>query len=211
VADDGDSGCSGEGSGTSGRIDAEIAKFQSANPRIHVKYISLPKRMAVGAKRNLTCESAPAEASVFIIMDDDDHYPSTSIQRRVAWLKASGSDCVYCSTLPMYDCRNYISAIKVPPLDLAPCERVSEASLAFTRKFWEEGKFPQNVSVAEGEGFISLREDRTTEIPPEGIIVSFLHGLNATSRRIPDVTEQNGCHYGFDDDYFTYISGLGGN
>ena len=200
VADDSDSG---------GRVDGEIAKFQSANPRISVRYLSLVKPLAIGAKRNRTCEAAPAEATIFINMDDDDHYPAGSIHRRVAWLLGTKAGCVYCATLPMYDCRNYISAINVPPLDLSPCERVSEASLAFTREFWETGKFPHNVSVAEGEGFLAGREEKAVEIPPDGVIVSFLHGSNATSRRIPETTEENGCHYGFDDQYFTYLSELG--
>ena len=142
-------------------------------------------------------------------MDDDDHYPSGSIAGRVAWLKATKAGCVYCSTLPMYDCTNYISAMNVPPLDLSPCERVSEASLAFTREFYAAGKFPASVNIAEGEGFIAGRVQQAVEIPPEGIIVSFLHGKNATSRRIPETREPNGCHYGFDDDYFKYISELG--
>ena len=80
--------------------------------------------------------------------------------------------------------------------------------MAFTRKFWEERHFPNTVSIAEGEEFLSGREDLTVEIPPEGIIVSFLHGKNVSSRRMPETSEPNGCHYGFDDDYFTYISGL---
>jgi hypothetical protein len=199
VADDSDSG---------GRVDGDIMKFQSANPRIHVKYLSIVKPMAVGAKRNYACASAGTEATVFVNMDDDDHYPAGSIHRRVAWLSATKAGCVYCATLPMYDCRQYISAMNVPPLDLAPCERVSEASLAFTRDFWQAGKFPNNVSVAEGEGFLAGREEQTVEIPPDGVIVSFLHGGNAPSRRIPESTEQNGCHYGFDDAYFSYLSGL---
>jgi hypothetical protein len=70
------------------------------------------------------------------------------------------------------------------------------------------GKFPAAVSVAEGEGFLERRTEETVEIPPEGIIVSFLHGANATSRRVPESSEPNGCHYGFDDEYFAYISGL---
>jgi hypothetical protein len=108
----------------------------------------------------------------------------------------------------MYDCKRYISAINVPPLDLGAEERVSEASLAFTREFWMARKFPAAVSVAEGEGFLSGRVGETVEIPPEGVIVSFLHGANATSRRVPDSSEPNGCHYGFEDEFFAYISGL---
>lgn len=199
VADDSDA---------SGRVDEDIMKFQSAHPRIRVRYVSLPRPLAIGAKRNRACEAAPEECSVFVMMDDDDHYPAGSIAARVAWLVGTGVGCTYCSTLPMYDAKNYISAVNVPPLDLAPEERVSEASLAFTREFWTARKFPGPVNVAEGEGFIAGRIEQTAEIPPEGIIVSFLWGGNATSRRVPDATEPNGCHYGFDDDYFSYISGL---
>lgn len=199
IADDGDG---------AGRIDEAVMKFQSKNPYIRVKYISLPRVLPIGAKRNKACEEAPAEASIFMMMDDDDHYPSGSIPGRIAWLKASGKECIYCATLPMYHCGKYISAINVPPLYLAPAERVSEATLCFTRNFWEKQKFPGPVSVAEGEGFLAGREHEAAEIGPEGIIVSFLHGGNSTSRRIPKDSEPNGCHYGFSDEFFTYLSDL---
>lgn len=201
VVDDGDPSAGG-------RVDDAIARFQSMNPSIGCRYVSLTKQMTIGAKRNRGCEAAPASATVFLMMDDDDHYPAGSIAARVAWLTASGKGCVYCATLPMYDCKRYISAINVPPLDLAPEERVSEASLAFTRNFWEARKFPASVMIAEGEGFLSGRVSETVEIPPEGILVSFLHGANATSRRVPESSEPNGCHYGFEDEFFAYISGL---
>jgi len=199
IADDSDS---------AERVDADVIKFQSTHPQIHLKYLSFPKRLAIGDKRNKAILAAPADCSVFVMMDDDDHYPVTSVLARVAWLTGLKTDCVYCSTLPMYDCGKYISAINVPPLDLSPAERISEASLCFTRKFWQDRKFPGPVNVAEGEAFIVGREQQTVEIPPEGIIVSFLHGNNATSRRVPSSTEPNGCHYGFDDEYFSYLCGL---
>jgi hypothetical protein len=141
-----------------------------------------------------------------MMMDDDDHYPVSSIRARMAYLTDPAIECVYCSTLPMYDSKRYISAMNVPPLNLSVAERISEASLAFKRSFFEAGKFPASVNVAEGEGFIVGRESLTAEISPRGIIVSFLHGGNATSRRVPESTEANGCHYGFSDEFFTYIS-----
>jgi len=124
----------------------------------------------------------------------------------MAYLNDPAIECVYCSTLPMYDSKRYISAMNVPPLNITPAERVSEASLAFTREFFEARPFPASVSVAEGEGFIAGREAQTAEIPPHGIIVSFLHSGNSTSRRVPENTEPNGCHYGFSDEFFTYVS-----
>ena len=205
VVDDGDAVLA---TGGGGRVDAAVAKFQSVHTRLSVKYVSLARPMAIGAKRNRACEAAPAEASVFVMMDDDDHYPAGSIAGRVAWLRTTGTGCVSCATLPMYHCGKYISAVNVPPLDLAPEERVSEATLCFTRAFWEARPFPAAVSVAEGEGFLEGRVSETVEIPPSGIIVSFLHGGNSTSRRVPADSEPNGCHYGFDDEFFTYLSNM---
>ena len=197
IADDSDS---------DGRVDGAVAKFQSVNRHIRVRYLSMPKKLAIGDKRNKACLAAPPECSIFMMMDDDDHYPTTSIRARMAYLNDPSVECVYCSTLPMYDSKRYISAMNVPPLNLSVAERISEASLAFKRSFFEGGRFPASVNVAEGEGFIVGREALTAEVSPRGIIVSFLHGKNATSRRVPDATEPNGCHYGFSDEFFTYIS-----
>ena len=190
------------------RVDEAVMKFQTVHTKLDVRYVSLARPLSVGAKRNRGCEAAPADADVFVMMDDDDYYPACSVAARITWLVRSGAECVYCSTIPMYDCRRYISAVNVPPLDLSPAERVSEASLCFTRKFITDRKFPADASMAEGEGFIVGREEQTVEIPPEGILVSFIHGANASSRRVPEASEPNGCHYGFDDDYFSYITSM---
>jgi hypothetical protein len=178
-------------------------------PALNVQYVSSGKKLHIGEKRNRGCMaavSANPEVSVFAFMDDDDHYPKSSIFMRILMLNSSKKGCVYCSTLPMYDITKYISAVNVPPLNLAPCKRVSEASMCFTKEFFMAQKFPTDVNVAEGELFIKDREMDTMEIPPEGIIVSFLHGKNSTSRRVPEQKEANGCHFGFSDEYFTMIS-----
>jgi glycosyltransferase involved in cell wall biosynthesis len=186
----------------------KIVSFQIQVPHITLKYIPIEGRMTIGEKRNLGVENASND--IILFMDDDDHYPVSSLSIRMAWLHASGKDCVYASTLPMYDITRYISAMNVPPLNLSPCERVSEATLCFTRDFWEARGFPDEISVAEGEGFLKGRETATVEIPPKSVIVSFLHGKNFTSRRVPEQKEPNGCHYGFNDQYFTLISQLAG-
>jgi hypothetical protein len=192
------------------KVGQDVANFQSVNPYIRVRYLPIVEKMPIGAKRNKACLAAPSEVSVFVMMDDDDHYPATSIRNRIGYLNKTGFSCVYCAILPMYDAAHYISAMNIPPLNISPAERVSEASLAFTRKFFEDRKFPASVSVAEGEGFLAGREEQTAEIPPQGVIVSFLHSGNSTSRRIPESNEPNGCHYGFSDEYFKYLSEIGG-
>ena len=192
-----------------GRVDMNVEKIKLAMPDLKIQYISSGKKLHIGEKRNRGCLAATLlnpETSVFAFMDDDDHYPKASVIMRVLWLLNSKKGAVYCSTLPMYDIVKYISAINVPPLNLSPCKRVSEASMCFLRRFWDERKFPNDISVAEGENFLKGREFDSMEIPPEGVIVSFLHGKNSTSRRVPEQKEANGCHYGFSDEYFTMIS-----
>jgi glycosyltransferase involved in cell wall biosynthesis len=199
--------------GDTGRVDKEIEHYKKYRQDLQIVYVSLAKKTTIGEKRNRGCAAAVAarpDLSVFACMDDDDHYPVSSLSVRVAWLLASGKGCIYASTLPMYDITRYISAMNVPPLNLSPCERVSEATLCFTREFWEARGFPDGISVAEGEEFLRGREMATTEIPPNEVIISFLHGKNFTSRHVPEQSEPNGCHYGFTDQYFTLISQLAG-
>ena len=188
------------------RVDGMVERVKEGYPDLQLHYVSLAKKTPIGEKRNLGCSYALSVAhslTAFAFMDDDDHYPANSLNTRIDWLVSSKSGAVACATLPMYDIPRYISAVNVPPLDLDPCQRVSEATLCFTRDFWQERKFP-SVDVAEGEGF--LKERNWIEIPPKDVIVSFLHGKNSTSRRVPEQKEANGCHYGFSDEYFTMIS-----
>jgi hypothetical protein len=88
---------------------------------------------------------------------------------------------------------------------LGVADRVSEATLAFTRAFWEERKFPDQ-QIAEGGAFIRGREHMCRELSPQDVIVSLVHKKNSTSRKAPTGMEQNGCHYGFVDELFTLVS-----
>jgi len=197
---------------SSQRVDISVEKVRSGIPDLCIKYVSVSKKTPVGEKRNIGCLAAietNSDVAAFAFMDDDDYYPPGSLNRRVAWLYGSGMGAIYCATLPMYDTCKYISAMNVPPLDLSPCMRVSEATLCFKRNFWESRAFPKTMDVGEGEGFLVNRENESMEINPRGVIVSFLHNKNLTSRRIPENKEANGCHYGFSDEYFTMISQLG--
>lgn len=190
------------------RMTEVIEELQGRAAALRVSYVELEgDGWTIGEKRNRGCAAASADVSVFVMMDDDDHYPGDSVSVRASWL-TTGASIVYCSVLPMYDCRRYVSAINVPPLWESPAARVSEASLAFTREAWTTRPFPE-VSVAEGEGFVAGREAQCVEIPPAGVIVSIIHGGNSTSRRVPASQEPNGCHYGFSDEYFAYLSRIG--
>ena len=76
--------------------------------------------------------------------------------------------------------------------------------MAYTKTFWEAGKFPDQ-QIAEGGGFVRGREEACRELSPQDVIVSLTHSKMTSSRKVPDMKEPNGCHYGFSDELFTLI------
>lgn len=172
-----------------------------------VKYIPLTKKHSIGYKRNLGVERA--SHNIIVMMDDDDHYPITSFRRRVAYLLKARRryECAVCTTIAMYDLLKGVSAVNVPPYTLGLAERCSEATLTFTREFWKERPFP-DTSMAEGEGFLTGRENKVVEMPPQQIIVALTHGKNLSTRGMPNAG--NGCFWGFSKPLLEFLHGLVG-
>jgi glycosyltransferase involved in cell wall biosynthesis len=173
----------------------------------NVKYVRVDTQLSIGEKRNIGVQNAMYDVIAF--MDDDDVYPNNSILHRAAMLmKEPKKECGFCTTIPCYDITKYSSFMNVPPITLEMSERVSEATLIFTRKFWEERKF-DHIQIAEGNTFIRGREHMCRELSPQDVIVSLVHPKNTSSRKIPEMKEPNGCHYGFNENLFAMVSQIG--
>lgn len=173
----------------------------------NVKYILVDTPLTIGAKRNLAIEYATHD--VLVMMDDDDVYPTNSVLKRVAHMLAEPrKECLFSTVLPCYEIHKHVSFMNVPPATLPMSQRVSEATLCFTRDFWKAQPFP-DVQVAEGDTFIRGREKMCRELSPQDVIVSLVHRKNTSSRK-PPVSETNGCHYGFSDELFTLVSEIAG-
>ena len=173
----------------------------------NVVYVRLYERKTIGEKRNIGISRALFDVITF--MDDDDIYPNNSILQRAAMmLKGPAKECAFCSVIPCYDIAKYCSFMNVPPFHLTMSERVSEATLIFTKKFWEERKFG-DTQIAEGDAFIRGREHMCRELSPQEIIVSLVHPKNTSSRKTPEFKEPNGCHFGFNEKLFAMVSEIG--
>ncbi len=183
-----------------------IVQFQEKFPG-KVVYVPLKSKMTIGAKRNIGVEKASAD--ILLMMDDDDHYPSTSFRRRVAYLLKGRRimDCSVCTTIAMYDLKTGISAVNVPPYKLSLGQRCSEATLTFTRGFWKARQFSES-SMAEGEAFLEGREGSVVEMPPQQIIVALTHGNNTSRREVPQGNP--GCFWGFPRQLLEFLHGLVG-
>ena len=170
----------------------------------NVTYILLDEPLTIGAKRNLAISKAKHD--ILVMMDDDDVYPNNSVLARVAHMLAEPKkDCIFSTMLPCYEIHETKSFMNVPPITLDMSKRVSEATLGFTRAFWQERGFPDQ-QIAEGDAFIHGREQMCREFSPQDVIVSLSHKKTTSSRKPPVGMEVNGSHYGFSDELFTLIS-----
>lgn len=190
----------------------KISAFAARCPKLTLNYIPLPKKVSVAEKRNIGCERATRDIIVF--MDDDDHYPQTSLRRRVAWLlspwaKSHKKNVVGCTMIAMYDLIRGTSAVNIPPWNLPLGQRVSEASLTFYKSFWEERGFRSADQIAEGESWLAGREEQMLEIPPQQILVAMSHGGNISSRRMPDDAKPC-CFWGFSPEFLKLLHGMAG-
>jgi len=170
----------------------------------NVTYILLDEPLSIGAKRNLAISRAKHD--ILVMMDDDDVYPNNSVLARVAHMLAEPrAACLFSTMLPCYEIHETKSFMNVPPITLDMSKRVSEATLCFTRAFWQERGFPDQ-QIAEGDAFIHGREGMCREFSPQDVIVSLSHKKTTSSRKPPVGMEVNGSHYGFSDELFTLIS-----
>lgn len=169
----------------------------------NVNYILVDEPMTIGAKRNLAVSRATYD--ILVVMDDDDVYPNNSILSRVTHMMMEpAKECLFSTVIPCYDIHETKSFMNVPPITLPMSQRVSEATLCFTRAFWNARGFPDQ-QIAEGDAFIHGREQMCREITPQDCIVSLTHKKTTSARKAP-AGEPNGCHYGFSDELFTLVS-----
>jgi hypothetical protein len=188
----------------------KIMKFGRECAPINLTYIPLQKKTSIGEKRNMACQRA--QHDIIVTMDDDDHYPSSSFRRRVAWLlkHPMNPNAVATTTIACYDLLKGTSAVNTPPWNLPLSQRVSEATLAFKKSFWKEKHFP-DANMAEGEGFLLDREEQVLELQPQQIIVAMSHNRNVSSRRIPPgPSGQPSCFWGFPKEFLIFLHGLAG-
>ena len=75
--------------------------------------------------------------------------------------------------------------INVPPHQMAFEDRISEATLAFTKKFWEKQPFLETSPGSEAKEFLVNRVDQCQEISWGGIIVSLLLSGTGITRTLP--------------------------
>jgi predicted O-methyltransferase YrrM len=141
-----------------------------------VRYVRLPRRATVGAKRNLACEHAAGP--LIAHWDDDDWHAPRRLRCQVEALLAAGADLCGLTTLLFYDARTGQAWRFSYPEGQRPW--LSGNSLLYTRAFWADHRFP-DANVGEDSHFVGCADPgRLVSLPDFTVHVGTIHGQNVS-------------------------------
>lgn len=117
-----------------------------------IRYIRLPGQQSIGAKRNLACEHARGE--IIVLWDDDDWYDQSRISYQVEPLLTGRVDANGLAESLVMDLATSQFWRCTPRLHQRMfVQGIVSGTLAFRKRFWQQGaRFP-NVSLAEDAAF----------------------------------------------------------
>jgi GR25 family glycosyltransferase involved in LPS biosynthesis len=157
-------------------IDESVKDLLPRDNRIKYMHFQREYPMTISMKRNI-CVSQ-SSYSYIVHMDDDDYYPPESILARIKILlkyKKNGIECVGSTLIGTYNILNNTSSMSSDgPISL------SEASMAYTKKFWEERPFDELCIRGEHKYFTEQRLNKIIDIPYSFIIIAINHRNNFT-------------------------------
>jgi hypothetical protein len=172
-----------------------------------IKYIHIDsgnEPMTVAMKRNIAVSNSTNQYIVH--MDDDDYYPPESILARIKILlkyKSENIECVGSTLIGTYNIINNTSSMSSDgPISL------SEATMAYSKKFWETRPFDENCAKGEHKYFCEQRLDKIIDIPYSFILIAVNHRNNLTEHlrtdnsgilKFSDKTDKEGEHANFFD------------
>jgi GR25 family glycosyltransferase involved in LPS biosynthesis len=146
----------------------------------NVKYIrfrSTEEPMTVASKRNIGVSNSSNKYIVH--MDDDDYYPPESLLARIKILmkyESEGIECVGSTLIGTYNIMTNVSSMSTDgPISL------SEASMAYTKKFWEKRGFDDLCIRGEHKYFTENRFQQIMDIPYSFVLIAINHRTNMTN------------------------------
>ena len=154
-----------------------VADCLPEDPR--VRYIRLPEKLTIGAKRNFACEQTRGE---FIVhWDDDDWYPPWRVG---AQLRAMGAgDFELCGTSQLFYFEPATTRAWRYKYSRPGKSWVAGSTLAYRKSFWAQRKFP-GVQVGEDTRFVmSAPAVKVCDLDDPRLCAATVHPAN-TSRKV---------------------------
>ncbi len=169
-----------------------MSEHQTVGPLLpkdpRIKYIKLEpgdEPYTIAMKRNIGV--ANSSSQIIVHVDDDDIYDEYSLLSRVKLLlkyQAMGIECLGSTMIGTYDIvRNRSSMATDGPISL------SEASMAYTKRFWEERKFDDACERGEHKAFTEGRLHKIMDVPYCATVIALIHKMNFTHQVRDQIAE----------------------
>jgi len=141
-------------------------------------YVYENNRSTIGHKRNKLVKLS--NCKIYIMMDDDDIYQKTYIKKSIDTLKEKKVNCVGSNQMIFF-----FKDKEDKRLTIIRCEakrQIHEATLCFTKKYFNSmGGFKKN-SQGEGVGLIDFNDKNVENIPIDELMVCICHKRQTLSK-----------------------------
>ncbi len=148
----------------------------SSNPLIKHVHLGKECELTIASKRNMAIQHASPQSKYILHMDDDDYYPPESVLARVKVLmkyERDGIECVGSSLIGTYHLLSDKSSMASDGM-----LSLSEASMGYSKRFWEQRPFDGDCVRGEHKPFMEGRLHQIMDIPYSFVIIAFNHRNN---------------------------------
>lgn len=147
---------------------------------VGIRYVRLPRRMVLGAKRNLACEMARGE--IIAHWDDDDWMAPHRLTYELAVLAQTGADLCGAPRQWYYDPLGDRAWLYEYPAARRPW--LAGNTLCYRKAFWTRNRFPE-IQVGEDTRFVwSPRARNAVPTPDSDFYVALVHAANTSPKSL---------------------------
>jgi glycosyltransferase involved in cell wall biosynthesis len=145
---------------------------------LNVRYIPLPEKLNIGAKRNLL--NKEAKGDIIVCMDDDDYYPPERVSHVVHMLTANpiyelcGSSEIY-----MY----YSDIQKIYRLGPYAKFHATNGTMAYKRSYIQTHSYDETVTHAEETSFLNRYREPLLQLDPFKVMLVMSHSENTFDKK----------------------------
>jgi hypothetical protein len=157
-----------------------VADLIPADPRI--RYVRLPERQTIGAKRNLACEQARGE--LIVHWDDDDWSAPRRLRYQVEMFRSQDVDVSGLRTVFFCDpASGHAWRYEYPP---GRRPWVHDPTFCYRRRFWQAAPFPDTSFGIDTTYLWQDPAKRVGALPDSSFYVALVHPGNTSRKNIHD-------------------------
>jgi hypothetical protein len=144
----------------------------------NIKYVHLKTEsgdpLSVGYKRNYALKHY-SQGEYIVHMDDDDIYFKHSVSSRIKALISNKKECIGITSLPCMDIVNKLGFMVGSEYSV-----LSEASMCYSKAFWDTRNYNENVKTGEAVLFLKDRHHEIVQMPYIFVMIALTHKTNLT-------------------------------